>query len=137
MIENTIANVIRYRLRYLDKSNAFSDCYVLLLVQAISETPPGKIPCESTAVSLYRWSGHSVPTAATAQSMLSPRRVDFVTNAGIRKPTHTILLSKQMVKEHDIQCVRETPFAERDILSTDVLSPMNSVFEVLIANALK
>lgn len=133
-----VGSVLQYRLQYLADTDPLAKHYVLLLIQGISNTPPGKIPCECIAVSLYDWSSCLAPVNSIACcSENAPRRVDFVTKAGSRKTCHTILLSKQIIKDNDIKCIRNTPYSKEDILTASPSSPMNSVFENLISRTLK
>ena len=124
-----VGSVLQYKLHYLKSDNTFANQYVLLLIQGISETPPGKIPCETIAVSLYNWIGTQAPADAKCEWNDPPKLIDFITKNGHRYETYSILLSKDQIRESEVKCIRNKPFLPEDYKASKASGANNVYFE--------
>ena len=130
-------SVLQYKLRYRDSDDPFADHYVLLLIQGISETPPGKIPKEKIAVSLYNWSSAQAPSSSKNEWENPPKLIPFVTQEGDRQEVRCITLLKQHIQDREIKCIRKSPFSPSDYKPSEVYYyPLNWVFDDMICRAL-
>ncbi len=132
-----VGNVLQYKVQYPRENNPIADCYVMLLVCGISETPPRKIPCESFTVRLYNWYSQQAPITILEKILaFPPELTDFLTRSGRNLPAQTILPSDEMIQKGEMQRITKRPFLQREFDIIKPLSPMNSTFDELISRTL-
>lgn len=130
-------NILQYKVQYPRENNPFAGCYVMLLVCGVSQTPPGKIPCESFAVRLYNWHSRTAPVTVLDEILASPPELmDFVTKSGSPLPAQTILPPDEMLQRGEMRRIAQKPFPQDKFEIIRPLSPMNSTFDELIARTL-
>lgn len=130
-------NVLQYKVRYPRENNPFADRYVMLLLCGVSETPPGKIPCECLAVRLYNWHSRQAPVTVLEEILASPPEpIDFLSKSGTPLPTWTILPSDEMLRRGEMRRIAQHPFPRDKFEITAPKSPMNSTFDESIARTL-
>lgn len=132
-----VGNVLQYKIHYLSKEHPLADHYVLLLVCGISETPPGKIPCESMRVRLYNWFDKSAPVTQLDRILAEPPvLIDFLTRGGTLKASHTIMPMSEERPLNEMQCISPVPLSKENITPEKVTNPMNGDFEEMIGRTL-
>lgn len=131
-----VGSILQFRIQFPKADNPLLGKYVMLQVLGVSETPPGKIPCEAVNVGLYLWHSSISPTEQIKEIEKKPPVLSgFITKAGITR-TSWCIMPRGGFHENEIKCIRETPFVPSGIAPIHDNVPSNTMFEEVICRTL-
>lgn len=135
-----IGSVLQYKLTWPKENNPYLGHYVLLQIVGIYETPPDRLPEGKLAFHLYDW--HSSTPPAEYLSSILEHGTGLIPLAPLPDGTERVALildgiTKDVIKEHDIQCISKVPITQQKPSVIPMTYPPTLRFEETIKDSLE
>lgn len=131
-----VGSILQFRIRFPKENNPLLDEYIMLQVLGVSQTPPGKIPCEVINVGLYLWHSKMPPAEQIKEIEKKPPALSgFLTRAGTIC-TSWCIMPQAGFHGNEIKCIRETPFIPSGIEPIRDNGANNVMFQEIVCRTL-